>query len=98
MKKYYIACLLIFINITIFAQNLQPEINNGSEIGFTAGYNWHSLFTDVVDPDYEYLYYHDSYIVSFFYLKNFGKILSLGLAVSNTNTKFETNRSYECKF
>jgi hypothetical protein len=61
-----------------------------SEIGFTTGFNWFSLFTYIVDPDHEYLYYYDNYIVSLFYVRNLGKIFSLGFELSNTTTKLNT--------
>ena len=54
-----------------------------SELGFTTGFNWFSLFTPKKENkeygDLDYLYYYDNYIASVFYIRNYNQILSLGL-------------------
>ncbi|HOB77087.1 MAG TPA: hypothetical protein PLS14_00030 [Bacteroidales bacterium] len=65
-----------------------------SELGFTTGFNWFSLFTPKKENkeygDLDYLYYYDNYIASVFYIRNYNQILSLGLEIANTATKLKT--------
>ncbi len=94
--KSFTLLILGLISSRIYPQAIDEEINHDksinsykSEIGFTAGYNWFSLFD--YNKNNNVYNYDNGYAVSIFYTKNFNHKIALGLTMENTATKIKTD-------